>query len=204
MADLPKLLAFLEKVKVFFITTLPTFFNTFWEKVKTMATWKKALIIVAILLITHGGVGLGLYIIGTKTCEPEGKPDITPGKPIPHTTIYKPVEKNSVCGKVIDIAVTMETEKKLKVIAKDTCKITTAFFNIDFNCPTKSHNIGFGPSVLFVYDNTGRRFMPLIGGKVSYTHFWGAFGLGGAVSGYGAFDKTAYAAGIDLMLNYRF
>jgi hypothetical protein len=169
-----------------------------------METYKKVLIKVAVLIVTHAAIGGGLYILGTKTCKPDGTTTITPGKPSPHTVINKPTDKNSICGKEITVTPTLESEKKLKLVMKDNCKTTTAYYDLNYTCPIKRHEIGFGPSALFVYDNTVSKFTVLFGGKLEYTHFWGNLGLGGVIGGYSGLGKSAYAGSIDLMIKVRF
>jgi hypothetical protein len=169
-----------------------------------METYKKVLIIASIFIVTHVLVGGGFYFLGTKTCKPDSTVVITPGKPDPHTDINKPIDKNSICGKEITAIPSFESEKKLKLIMKDNCKTTTAYYDVNFNCPVKKHEIGFGPSVLFVYDNTTAKFTTLFGGKLEYTRFFGDIGLGGAVGGYSGLGKSAYAGSIDLMAKFRF
>jgi hypothetical protein len=173
-------------------------------KTDIVTNWKKYLIVggcfLGLLIISNVGTGISCYCKGTKTCKAEA-PKLTPIKST--TIINKPKDKNSVCGNEIFISTNMVTDKKLQIIAADQCKKTTAFYSLDSSCPVKKHQIGIGPSLLFVYDNEAAKFSYLIGGTLSYTHYWGNFGLQPQLHGYYGLGGTAYAGSIDLLLNYR-
>jgi len=174
-------------------------------KTDIVTNWKKYLIVgscfLGILILSNIGTGLSCYCKGTKTCKAEA-PKLTPIKST--TIINKPKDKNSVCGNEIFISTNMVTDKKLQIIAADQCKKTTAFYSLDSSCPVKKHQIGIGPSLLFVYDNEAAKFSYLIGGKFGYTHFWGNIGFGGQLGLYSSLDKAVYAGSIDAMITYRF
>lgn len=204
MADTTKLKAFWESIKNFFVIMIPSFFSNLGEKVKNMATWKKALIIVAILILTHGAMGLGMYIVGTNTCKPEGSGEVTPGKPKPHTDINKPVDKNSVCGTEIQLSLEKVGETKFKNTGKDKCKTTVAYFDFDYKCPSPLWSIGIGPGFLIGYTTEDKKVYPMIGGTINFQRHWGNLSIGPAVHIYGAIDKSMFAAGADLMFELRF
>jgi hypothetical protein len=173
-------------------------------KANVATNWKKYLIIggcfLGILILSNVGTGLSCYCKGTKTCKPTSPVVITPAdKPKEKTVV-----KNPICGEKIYVDLTMITDKKLQIKSSDLCKTTTAYYDFDYSCPVKKHQIGIGPSLLFVYDNEAAKFSYLIGGKFGYTHFWGNIGFGGQLGLYSSLDKAVYAGSIDAMITYRF
>jgi hypothetical protein len=176
-------------------------FKAIPTKLASMATWKKVLIIGSICIVILGVNDLGFYCLGTKTCKPTAPTEIKPSeKPKEKTTI---IIKDPKYNDPIDLSAKMINNKKIEVTAKTHYVQTIKNFDLIFSCPTLKNQIGFGLGLLFTYDNLNKKFTPLVGANISYTHWWGNFGFGPQVRAYGAIDKSMYSAGIDAVINYR-
>lgn len=171
-------------------------------KVMNLATWKKALIAGSVVILILGGTHFGAYYAGTKVCKSTAPPTITQTKPT-STVINKPREKNIVCGEEIKVEPIIDKKYKLQLKMYDNCKTTIAYYQVDVHCPIIKNDFGFGPGFLIVYDNTYKKLTPLLGGAVSYTRWFGNFGLNPQVRAYGAMDKSMFAGGADLMFHYK-
>jgi len=187
------------------VEKIQTTFKALPEKVSSLATWKKALIIGCACLIFLGANDLGFYMLGTKTCKQTAPTEIKPSeRPKEKTTlIVKPKEKAVQCGDRIELTAAMENNKKIKVTGKDQCKMTVKYFDLDYHCPLIKNQLSFGLGFIGVYDNIGKKFTPLIGGIAGYTRWFGNVGFGPQIKAYGAIDKSMYSAGADLVVNYR-
>jgi hypothetical protein len=178
-------------------TTVPSTTNT-------SIGYKKIIAIVIVCLLWTGGIGIGCYIWGWKSHSPSSSsPSIDPIPPAPVTTINKPYDKNSVCGKEIKVKPSIDKNYKVRLEMYDNCKNTIAWYQVNVSCPEFKHQLGLGPGVLFYYSNELKKFSLMVGGKAQYLHYWGHFGLGPDVGYYQSLDKNMYAAQVDILFNYR-
>lgn len=172
-------------------------------KITALAPWKKYLIGGSVVVIILAGTHIGAYVAGTKSLKPYQPPTITLTTPKPTTDMNEDNPLAYMCGNKIDISTKMVNDKKLMILAEDECKKTTAYYALNYNCKPLKNQLGFGIGALFVYDNIGKKFTPLVGASLQYTRWWGNFGFGPQLRGYGAIDKSMYSVGLDAVINYR-
>lgn len=195
-----------------------------WSKftnfVETMSTWKKVLISIVVVLAILTGYTLGVYFKGyhdgLAQCKPTKPVELKPSDhPKEHTEYYKNIVVTSkkkktstkvdpkICGEKMIISAKYNGKDKIEVVSKDNCKSTTKYFDFVYQCPLVRNQIGLGLGSIFVYDNAHSKFTPLVGGAIKYTRWWGNFGLSPQVGGYGAIDKTMFAASAHLFFDYK-
>lgn len=177
-------------------------------KVKAWPTWKKALCIVAALIITHGAVGLGLYIAGTKQNDHVDKPTITKDESKDKGKVYPPVDKNSVCGTKIEMIASIERYKEdnltIKVFGKDKCKEYTSYYDVKWACPVYKWGIGIMPGLFIHYSVDQKKVTPMIGGGLYFKRYYGKFSVGPMLSYYQDIGSKEFSVGANLILEYKF
>lgn len=192
------------------LASIGTFFKNLPSKIsgiKTMSTWKKVLIIIVILLITHGSVGLGLYIAGTKTCKPTEDPSIGPTNPKPTNTITDKTDAGKAalqyCGN-ISASMSIDKKYKVKVIAKNRCDTYTGYYQVDMHCPNPLWSVNIGLGLLTSYDVEGKKFYVQPGGIIGFQRHYGNFSFGPEIAIYSSIDKTMVSGAANLKIEYRF
>lgn len=167
------------------------------------------LIIIVVICLSSSA---GSYFVGRKSCT--GKPTVI--YETKTVTEYVPAPPNlegqqlcewyEQCQKSemkIKGEFDIKSEFMFNVTASDQCKHAHKSFNLALKQKITHNEIGIGPGLLLFYDVKRRDLIPLVGGVFQYTRWWGNIGLMAPVKMYGAIDSSAFAAGLDLMVNYR-
>jgi hypothetical protein len=174
------------------------------DQLKTWPVWKKALVIAAALIITHGAVGLGTYIAGTKSLKPYKPPEITLGKPDPKTTVDTSNPLAYTCGNEIGISAVFENEKKLKITGKDKCKQSVYYYDLNYQCKEYKYTLGLAPGLLMTYSLDQAKLTWMVGGQLYFKRNYGRFSVGPQVGYYQSIDSKNFAITANLALEYRF
>jgi hypothetical protein len=173
-------------------------------KLSTKASIAIKIVLAALWL----GSLVGAYIYGTSTCpeileivdEEEGETDHLPppsGDPNPCAWFEKCYRSD------IKIVGALDSSRLgwFNVNAGDDCKKASKSFKLAIPSGLPKNELGIGPGLMIAsFDKT---IIPMIGGSIDYSRWWGNIGLGTRVSAYSSFDRSSFAAGADVSLKAR-
>jgi len=165
--------------------------------------FKGVLVMVSAFLVIAAILFGGGFYCGRKSCPEVAKKVVikSADTPKPKTVFKKiikiePKKDMKACGDRIDIKLETAGDKKIKGTASDTCKSTTAYFDVTYFCKYPSWHIQINPLIFVSYSGKYKTLDTGPGLELAYIHSYGKnIGVGGSF---------AYAQGLMDLKNQLF